>query len=45
MECYPTAENGGSAITGWIVSRDGTDINGVGAWSSTYTRRNPLRRL
>lgn len=36
--CEATASNGGSAITGWKISRDGTDLSGVGATSTTVKR-------
>ncbi len=38
--CDVTASNGGSGITGWKVSRDGTDIYGVGAYSTVVGRTN-----
>ncbi len=38
--CDVTATNGGSGITGWRVSRDGTDIYGVGAYSTVIGRTN-----
>ncbi len=38
--CDITATNGGSGITGWKVSRDGTDIYGVGAYSTIVRRVN-----
>ena len=31
----PPANNGGAAITGYLVGRDGTDSTGQGAWSTT----------
>ena len=38
--CDVTASNGGSGITGWRVSRDGTDIYGVGAYTTVVGRTN-----
>ena len=31
------SSDGGSAITGYLVSRDGTDSHGTGAWSTTVS--------
>ncbi|PRY12163.1 fibronectin type III domain-containing protein [Kineococcus rhizosphaerae] len=33
----PPASDGGSAITGYRVSRNGTDTNGTGPWSTTVS--------
>ncbi|MEH3075699.1 MAG: fibronectin type III domain-containing protein [Quadrisphaera sp.] len=33
----PPASNGGSAITGYLVGRDGKDASGTGAWSTTVS--------
>lgn len=35
MTWAPPTSDGGSQITGYVVSRDGTDTSGAGAWSQT----------
>lgn len=53
LKWSPPADNGGSAVTGYEVSRDGTDANGTGDWSTvvpasarsqTFTLLLPDRR-